>query len=142
MTYFDGTLPFHWNGPHNCDDNFVTTLQVRSWLGLWGLWLNMWLNKFKQWFWGGGVYFSLCLMCSHYILIKFPVSSQKVPNFNIFPKTFPIAPQFYPICFGKYCPPGTYIGEANGRNPLFSNGTFHFGEAPWFQFFFGYGQSS
>jgi hypothetical protein len=33
--------------------------------------------------------------------------SSQVPN--MFPKEFQIAPQFYPICFVKCCPPFTYI---------------------------------
>jgi hypothetical protein len=36
------------------------------------------------------------------------VKSYQVPD--MFPKEFPITPHFYPICFGKCCPPFTYIG--------------------------------
>ncbi len=30
-------------------------------------------------------------------------------------KEFPIAPQFYPICQSKCCPPFTYVGERKGK---------------------------
>jgi hypothetical protein len=44
----------------------------------------------------------------------FPSSSHHVPNM------FSIAPQFYPICFGKCCPPFTYIfGQQRGRTLYF-----------------------
>jgi hypothetical protein len=34
-------------------------------------------------------------------------------------KEFPIAPHFYPICFGKCCTPFTYIVGSKGRNVYF-----------------------
>jgi len=38
---------------------------------------------------------------------------------NVFPKMFSIAPHLNPICFGKCCPPFTYIGRPKGRNSTF-----------------------
>jgi hypothetical protein len=32
---------------------------------------------------------------------------------NVFPNMFSIAPHFYPICFGKCCPPFTYVCGLN-----------------------------
>jgi len=40
---------------------------------------------------------------THYVPFKFPMGSHQV--LNMFPKMFSIAPHFYPICFGKCCPP-------------------------------------
>jgi len=56
-----------------------------------------------------------------------PKSSQ-VPD--MFPKEFPIAPHFYPICFGKCCPPFTYIGGQRGGTLCFKVEPFYFGEPP------------
>ncbi len=55
-------------------------------------------------------------------------SSQWVPN--MFPNLFFIAPHFYPICFGKCCPPFTYIGAPKGMNSILQDRTFYFGEPP------------
>jgi hypothetical protein len=33
-------------------------------------------------------------------------------------KEFPIAPHFYPICFGKCCPPFSFIGGPKGQEVL------------------------
>jgi len=50
------------------------------------------------------------------------VSKQRVPKFlTCSPKEFPIAPHFYPICFGKCCPLFTYIGGPKKRNSIFQN---------------------
>ncbi len=62
----------------------------------------------------------------------------KAKNFQVsdmFPKEFPIAPLFYLICFGKCCPPFTYIGGPKRRNSIFQNWTFYFGEPPQFHYF-------
>jgi hypothetical protein len=58
-------------------------------------------------------------------------SKQRVPKFLICsPKEFPIAPYFYPICFGNCCPLFTSIGGPNGRHSILQNRTFYFGEPP------------
>jgi len=46
------------------------------------------------------------------------------------PDMFPIAPHFYPICFGKCCPPFTFIAQPKGRNFILQNRRFYFGEPP------------
>ncbi len=47
----------------------------------------------------------------------FTLGSQYVPQDpNVFLNMFVIAPHFYPICFGKSCPPFTYIGGPKARN--------------------------
>jgi hypothetical protein len=64
---------------------------------------------FSFWAWGGGNYFlsfpSLLPMCSQHVLIMFPwgsPSSHEVPQVpKLFPRAFPIAPQFYPIWFAQ-----------------------------------------
>jgi hypothetical protein len=51
-----------------------------------------------------------------YLMVGVKVKSSQVPD--MFPqKMLPIAPQFYPICFGKCCPPFTYspVGGAKGK---------------------------
>jgi hypothetical protein len=53
-------------------------------------------------------------MCSHYV----PLSSQCVL----------IEPHFYPRCFGRSCPPFTYVGGPKGKNSILQNRTFYFGE--------------
>jgi hypothetical protein len=69
-------------------------------------------------------------MCSHYVPFKFPMGSQYVPQFhNVFPNMFSIPPHFYPTCLGKWCPPFTYIAESKGRNYIFQNRAFCFGES-------------
>ncbi len=35
---------------------------------------------------------------------------------NMFPNVFPIAPHFYPICFGKYCHPFPCIDGPKEKN--------------------------
>jgi hypothetical protein len=50
----------------------------------------------------------------------FPLCSLQIPNMfpqvpNVFPNMFVVATHFYPICFGKCCPPFTYIGAPKGR---------------------------
>jgi hypothetical protein len=64
----------------------------------------------------------------HFSLVPnvFTLSSLQVPN--MFPNMFSIAPQFYPICFGKCCPPFTHIDRPKGRNSMLQNITFCFGE--------------
>ncbi len=45
-------------------------------------------------------------LCSQYVPFKFSMGSQYVPQVpNVFPNIFSIPPHFYPICFGKCCPP-------------------------------------
>jgi hypothetical protein len=63
---------------------------------------------------------------SHCVLTMFPLSFQWVPN--MFPNMFSIAPPFYPICFGKCCPPFTYIAGTKDRNSILQNRTIYFGE--------------
>jgi hypothetical protein len=53
---------------------------------------------------------------------------------DMFPKEFLIAPHFYPICFGKCCPPFTYIGGPKFRNSIFQNRTFSSGEPLYYEF--------
>ncbi len=56
---------------------------------------------------------------------------QRVPKFlTCSPKKFPIAPHFYPICFGKYCPPFTYIGGPKWRISILWNKAYYCGEPP------------
>ncbi len=55
-------------------------------------------------------------------------------------KEFPITPHFYFMWFGKCCPPFTYIGGQKGKNFIFQNRTFYFGEPPQFPFFLSDGQ--
>ncbi len=75
-------------------------------------------------------------MCSHYVPFRFPMGFQYVPQVpNVFPNMFFIAPNFFPICFGKCCPPFTYIGAPKGINSILQNRTFYFGEPPYFHFF-------
>jgi len=48
----------------------------------------------------------------------------------MFPKEFPIAPHFHPVCFGKCHPPFNFIGgPKGGRNSILQNRTFYFGGA-------------
>jgi hypothetical protein len=70
-------------------------------------------------------------MCSHYVLFKFPSGSQYLPQIpNVFLNMFSIASHFYPICFGKCCPPFTGIRGPKGTNFILQNKTFYFGEPP------------
>jgi len=55
---------------------------------------------------------------------SFFLGSQCVPNI------FFIAPHSYPICFGKCCPPFTYIGAPKGMKSRLQNRTFYFRELP------------
>jgi hypothetical protein len=46
-----------------------------------------------------------------HVFAMFPNTFLIVPHvFAMFPNTFLIAPLFDPICFGKWCPPLTYMG--------------------------------
>jgi hypothetical protein len=46
---------------------------------------------------------------------------------------FSIAPHLEPICFGKCCPPFTYVGGQKGRNSVLQNRSFYFGgQSNWF----------
>ncbi len=55
--------------------------------------------------------------CSQSVLIKFSLVSPHV--LIIFPNMFPIAPFFNLTCFGKCCPPFTYIdGPKGGNTPI------------------------
>ncbi len=76
-------------------------------------------------------------MCSHYVPFECLLGSLYVPHIpNVFPNMFSIAPHFYPICFGKFCPPFTYIyRRANAKELYFSKQNFlYFGETPQFHF--------
>jgi hypothetical protein len=64
-------------------------------------------------------------MCSHYVPFKFPSGCEYVPQVpNVFPNMFSIAPHLYPICFGKCCPPFTYIAGPKERNSILQNRSF------------------
>ncbi len=66
-----------------------------------------------------------------FIFPLFPSGSQYVPQIPIvFLNMFCIAAHFYPECFGKCCPPFTYIAGPKGRNSIHQNRTFYFGEHP------------
>jgi hypothetical protein len=55
-------------------------------------------------------------MRSHYVPFKFSMGSQYLPQVsNVFPNIFSVAPHFYPIFFGKCCPPFTLIGGPKGE---------------------------
>jgi len=61
-------------------------------------------------------------------------SFQVLNGFPIFPPTFfPYLLTF--ICFGKWCPPFTYIGGPKGKTCIVQNKAFCFGESPLFLFF-------
>jgi len=71
----------------------------------------------------GGVYwrriFFPVFLGSQYVPFTFPISSH--PILNRFPKFSMYSPacspeHLYLICFGKCCPPFTYIGGPKGRN--------------------------
>ncbi len=66
-------------------------------------------------------YISPCSQkCSYQVLIGFPSCFQFIPHvLIIFSNMFPIAPFFNPTCFGKCCPPFTYIdGPKGGNTPI------------------------
>jgi len=68
-------------------------------------------------------------MCSLEVPSWFSSGSQYVPQVsNVFPNMVSIVAHFYPICFGKCCPP--FIDGPNRRNTILQNRTFHFGEPP------------
>ncbi len=114
-------------------------------------------HPFLCWGWGwGGVEFFLlssCVWCgewtvhcslstwtgdsrlSHASFLGEGVKSKSSQVPDMFPKEVPITPQFSPICFGKCCPPFTYIVRPKGRNSVIRNRTLHFGEPPNFFFF-------
>jgi hypothetical protein len=74
-------------------------------------------------------HFPLFPKCSYQVLIGFPSCFQFIPHvLIIFPNMFPIAPFFNPSCFGKCCPPLTYIDGPKGRNTtlLLVWGVLHF----------------
>jgi hypothetical protein len=58
------------------------------------------------------------------------VEAKSSPVPDRFPKEFPIAPHFYLIGFGKFCPPFIYIGGPKGRNSILQHRTLYFGEPP------------
>ncbi len=64
--------------------------------------------------WGGGLYFyffpNVFPLSSQWVFIKFQICP---PSSQCLPRHFSIAPHFYPICFGKCCPPFTYVGGLN-----------------------------
>jgi hypothetical protein len=47
---------------------------------------------------------------------------------NVLPNMFSIASNFCPICFGKYCPPFTYISGPKRRYSILQNRTLYFVE--------------
>jgi len=55
------------------------------------------------------------------------VKAKSSQVFDLFPEKFPIAPYFYPICFGKCCPLFIYIGGSKGKNSIPQNKTFYVG---------------
>jgi hypothetical protein len=64
-----------------------------------------------------------------FIFTWFPLGSQYVPQIPIaFLNMFSIAAHFYPQCFGKCCPPFTYIAGPKRRNSICQNRTLYFGE--------------
>jgi hypothetical protein len=83
--------------------------------------------KFLGWGWGEGEGFFFIFpwfpMCSQCVLTMFPSTSQWVSSGsqyvpqvpNMFPNISSMAPHFYPICFGKCCPPFTYVWWAKGE---------------------------
>jgi hypothetical protein len=72
-------------------------------------WVGVWREVF--------FHFPSFPKCSDQVLIGFPSCFQFDPHVLIvFPNMFPIAPFFNPTCFGKCCPPLTYIGGPKGRN--------------------------
>jgi len=60
---------------------------------------------------GGGWGFFSFFLCPQYVPFKFSMGSHQV--FNVFPKGFPIAPHFNPICFAQSPPLLTHIGGPN-----------------------------
>jgi hypothetical protein len=55
-------------------------------------------------------------LCSLHLFNAFSSGSKYVPQVpNIFPNMSSTTPHFYPICFGKCCPPFTYITWAKGE---------------------------
>jgi hypothetical protein len=87
---------------------FFFQVVVELWCGEWTVHLDGWQLAFHFFVWGVGA-------------VK-PKSSQVS---DLFPKEFPIAPYFYPICFGKCCPPFIYIPGPKGRNSIIRNRTFY-----------------
>jgi len=77
---------------------------------------------------------------SQCVRTMFLSSSQWVPN--IFPNIFSIPLHFYPICFGKWCPPFTSIRGPKGRKCTVQNRAFCFGKYPLFILFGLMGQSN
>jgi hypothetical protein len=84
------------------------------------------LAFFPYKFWGLG--FHIYLVPKMFpVPFKFSMGSHQIPN--VFLNMFSIAPHFCPICFGKCCPPFTYIGGHKG-NSICQSRTFYFGEPP------------
>jgi hypothetical protein len=65
-----------------------------------------------------GVFFFWVLIC--FVLGKrgeaLKAKSSRVCD--MFPKEFLVGPHFYSVCFGKSCPPFTYIGVPKARNSI------------------------
>ncbi len=76
---------------------------------------------------------TLWTRCLAFVPFKFPMSSNQVPD--MFPNMFSIAPHFYPICFGKFCPPFTYIFGPEKRNSILKIKPSDFGSLHRFIFF-------
>jgi hypothetical protein len=84
-----------------------------GWVGWWGLRGGL----FPSCVWCGEwtVHFPLGQRTFHarfYFLGRGAAGGVKAISFQVsdmFPKMFPLAPHFYPVCFGKCCPSFTYI---------------------------------
>jgi len=77
-------------------------------------------------------------MCSLEVPSWFSSGSQYVPQVsNVFPNMVSIAAHFYPICFGKCCPP--FIDGPNGRNTILQTRKFRAGGASIVSNFFSDG---
>jgi hypothetical protein len=89
------------------------------------------LTFFPYKFWGGFFSFSpgsQSVLSSLQVLnssLQVLNRSHQVPN--VFLNMFSIAPHFCPICFGKCCPPFTYIAGPKG-NIICQSRTFYFGD--------------
>jgi hypothetical protein len=87
-------------------------------------------------FLGGGIFFIFTLFpkCSLQVPSEFPSIS------NMFPRRFPIAPHFNPICFVQSPPLLTYIGAPKGEALHLSIESSILGNLHSFNFFFVTGQ--
>jgi hypothetical protein len=96
--------------------------------------LEFFLKKFWVGGWGGGDFF---------LFLLFPSGSHYVPYvLNVFPRVFPIAPRFNPICFAQSPPLLTYIAGAKGEALHLSIESSILGRLHSFNFFFVMGESN